>query len=88
MKKTPRHLSLEPSAPFQPLAFPPTKPAPFTVLLKQHRDPTGEARKIPVQHLPSPRSPILLKVVVMETYSANTPRLNRRRQFCNRFRSP
>jgi hypothetical protein len=88
MRKTPRDLSLQPPVPFLPLPFVPPRPAHFTVLLKQHRDQTGQPRRIPVEHLPSPRSAILLKVVAMETYSGNTPRLNRRRQFCGRFRVP
>jgi hypothetical protein len=54
---------------------------------RQHRDQSSEPRKIPVEHLPSPRCAILLKIVAMETYAANTPRLNRRRQFCDRFRA-
>ena len=76
---------MEHPVPFRPFVFAPPKPAHFTVLLKLHRDQTGEPRKIPVEHLPSPRSPILFKVVAMETYSGNTPRLNRRRQFCDRL---
>jgi hypothetical protein len=88
MRKTPRNLSLEPPVPYLPFAFGPPKPAHFTLLLKQHRDQTGAPRKIPVEHLPSPRSAILLKIVAMETYSGNAPRLNRRRQFCSRFRAP
>jgi hypothetical protein len=48
----------------------------------------GQPRKIPVKHLPSPRSPILLKIVAIETYSGNIPRLNRRRQFFDRVGSP
>ena len=88
MKKTPRNLSLEPPVPLPPLAFAPPQPSHFTVLLKRHRNQTGQPRKIPVEHLPSPRSAILLKIVAMETYSANAPRLNRRRQFCSRFRAP
>jgi hypothetical protein len=79
---------MEPPVPFRAFAFTPPKPAHFTVLLQQHRDQPGEPRKIPVEHLPSPRSAILLKIVAMETYSGNTPRLNRRRQFCDRFRAP
>ena len=55
-------------------------------MLRLHRDQAGEPRKIPVEHLPSPRSAILLKIAAMETYSGNAPRLNRRRQFCARFR--
>jgi hypothetical protein len=47
----------------------------------------SKPRKIAIEHLPSPRCAILLKIVAMETYSANTPRLNRRRQFCDRFRA-
>jgi len=86
--KTPRHLSLHPPVPLPPLALAPPKPTHFTVLLKHHRDQTGAPRKIPVQHFPSPRSAILLKIVAMETYSGNTPRLNRRRQFCTRLRAP
>lgn len=73
--------------PFRPVGFSPPKPAHFTLLLSLHRDQTEEPRKIPVEHLPSPRSPILFKVAAMETYSSNTPRLNRRRQFYGRFRS-
>jgi hypothetical protein len=78
---------LEHPLPFRAFVFAPPKPAQFTVLLKMHRDQTSEPRRIPVEHLPSPRSPILFKVVAMETYSGNTLRLNRRRQFCDRFRS-
>ncbi len=88
MKKTPRKLSRGRPAPFLPFALTPLQPAHFTLLLQQHRVPTGEARRIPIEHLPSPRSAILLKIVATETYSANTPRLDRRRQFCRRFRSP
>jgi hypothetical protein len=88
MRKTPRKLSLGRLAPFLPFAFVPPPPAHFTILLKQHRGQTGEARRIPIKHLPSPRSAILLKIVASETYSANAPRLDRRRQFCHRFRSP
>jgi len=86
MRKTRRNLSMEQPPPFRPFAFAPAKPAHFTVLLKLHRDQTGEPRKIPVEHLPSPRSPIYFKVVAVEPYSDNTPRQNRRRQFCDRFR--
>ena len=88
MKKTPRNLSLQFPASFSPFAFDPPKPAHFTVLLQQHREQTGAPRKIPVAHFPSPRSAILLKIVAMETYFGNAPRLNRRRQFCSRFRAP
>jgi hypothetical protein len=88
MSKTRPQLSLEFSIPFPPIAFAPPKPAHFTVLPRRHRDPTGEPRKVSIQHLPSPRSTILFKIVAMETYSGNTPRLNRRRQFFSRFRSP
>jgi hypothetical protein len=83
MRKTRRLLSVEPTAPFQRFAAAP----PLAVATKLHRDQTGHARKIPVKHLPSPHSPILLKIVAIETYSGNTARLNRRRQFFNRFRS-
>ncbi|MGA2556150.1 MAG: hypothetical protein ABSG04_07735 [Verrucomicrobiota bacterium] len=86
MRKRPRNLSLEPPAPVRLIAFTPPGRGDFTGLLKLRRDPAGEPRKIPVKHLPSPRSPILLKVVATETYSGNTPRLQRRRQFCDRFR--
>jgi hypothetical protein len=68
--------------------FDPPRPAHFTVLPRQHRDPAGEPRRILIEHLPSPRSAILLKIAAMETYSGNTPRLNRRRRFCERFRFP
>jgi hypothetical protein len=88
MSKTRRQLSLEPPIPFRPFAFAPPKPARFTLLPRLHRDQTGEPRKIAIQHLPSPRSTILFKIVAMETYSGNIPRLNRRRQFYSRFRSP
>ena len=88
MRKTRRNLSLEPPVPFPPFAFALPKPARFTILPKRHRDQTEEPRKIPIEHLPSPRSTILFKIVAMETYSGNAPRLNRRRQFFNRFRSP
>jgi hypothetical protein len=88
MKKTRRPLSLEPPVPFRPFAAAPQRPAQFTVLPRLHRDQTGEPRKIPIQHNPGPRSPILFKIVAMETYSGNAPRLNRRRQFASRFRSP
>ena len=88
MRKTPPHLSLEPPIPFRPFPFAPPKPASFTILPRQHRDQEGEPRKVCIKHLPSPRSTILFKIVAMETYSGNTPRLNRRRQFFSRFRSP
>jgi hypothetical protein len=86
MKKTLHHLSTAPAVTFRPFAFAPPKPAHFTLLLKLHREQSGEPRKIPVEHFPSPPCPILLKIVAMETYSANVPRLNRRRQFCTRIR--
>ena len=72
----------------RPFAFTPPKPASFTVLPKQHRDQMEAPRKVPIEHLPSPRSTILFKIVATETYSGNIPRLNRRRQFVSRFRSP
>jgi hypothetical protein len=87
MRKTPRHLSWASPVPFPPFDFDPPPPPRFTVLPVRQRDQTGEPRKIPVEHLPSPRCAILLKIVAMETYSANAPRLNRRRQFCDRFRA-
>ena len=87
MRKTPRNLSTEPSAPFLPIDFNPRSPALFPVFLQLRRDPAAEPRRISVKHLPSPRSAILLKIVAMETYAANTPRLTRRRQFCTRLRS-
>jgi hypothetical protein len=83
MKKTRRLLSVEPTAPIQRFAAGP----PWAVASKLRRDLPGQPRKLPVKHLPSPRSPILLKIVAIETYSGNTARLNRRRQFFNRFRS-
>jgi hypothetical protein len=88
MRKTPRILSLQPPVPFQSPDFAPPKPAHFIALLKQPRDQTDPARGIPVKHLPGPRSAILLKIVAMETYSGNTPRLIRRRQFYSRLRAP
>ena len=88
MRKTRQNLSLEPPVPIRPFAFTPPKPASFTVLPQLHRDQSGEPRKLPIRHTPSPRSTILFKIVAMETYSGNTPRLNRRRQFCSRFRAP
>jgi hypothetical protein len=78
---------MEQPPPFRPFAFAPAKPAHFTVLLKLHRDQTGEPRRIPVEHLPSPCTTILFKVADTETYSGNTPRPNRRRQTCDRYRS-
>jgi hypothetical protein len=81
-------LSLEPPLAFAPLAFAPPSPARFTGLPKRRRNQTGEPRKVPIEHLPSPRSTILFKIVAMETYTGNAPRLNRRRQFFSRFRSP
>ena len=77
---------MEPARPVRLIALTPPGRGDFAGLLKLRRDPAGEPRKIPVKHLPSPRSPILLKVVAMETYAGNTPRLQRRRQFCDRFR--
>jgi hypothetical protein len=79
---------MEPAVPFRPFDFAPPRPAQFAIWLKRRRDQAGGPGKIPIEHLPSPRCAILLKIVAMETYSANTPRLNRRRQFCNRFRAP
>jgi hypothetical protein len=43
---------------------------------------------MPFDHDPGPQSIILLKIIAMETYSANLPRLARRRQFCKRLGSP
>ena len=64
MRKTPRNLSLAPPpVPFPPFDFAPPPPPRFTVLLKQQRVLAGEPRKIPIEHLPSPRRPILLKIV-------------------------
>jgi hypothetical protein len=79
---------MEPTAPLQRFASAPPRPPAPVVAPKAHRDQTGQPRKIPVKHLPSPRSPILLKIVAIETYSGNTARLNRRRQFFSRFRWP
>jgi hypothetical protein len=87
MSTTRRPLSLKPPVRFGSIAFDSPKPARFTVPAKARRDPAGGPRKIPIEHLPSPRSPILFKIVAMETYAGNTARLNRRRQFFNRFRS-
>jgi hypothetical protein len=87
MRTTPRNLSWSPPVPFPPFDIDPPPPPHFTVLSGRHRDQSGEPRKIPIEHLPSPRCAILLKIVAMETYAANTPRLNRRREFCERFRA-
>ena len=67
MRKTPRNLSWAPPVPFPPFDFDPPPPPHFTVLPRQRRGQTGEPRKIPVEHLPSPRCAILLKIVAMET---------------------
>jgi hypothetical protein len=88
MRKTRQPLSLEPPIPFQPFASVLQEQAPFPAPYRLRRDQTGEHRKIPIEHFPSPRSPILFKIVAMETYSGNIPRQNRRRLFYNRFRSP
>jgi hypothetical protein len=87
MKETPRNLSLGQAGLFRPFAFPPAKPAHFAGFTRPPATLRAEPRTIPVEHLPSPRSAILLKIVAMETYSANIPRLDRRRRFCERFRS-
>lgn len=87
MKKTRLEMSMGPAVSFPLLACAVPRPAHFTVLLRLHRDPAVEPRKIPVEHFPSPPSPILFKIAAMETHAGNLPRLNRRRQFCARFRS-
>lgn len=76
-----------PSYPRQPALI---APAPATVILslKLRREKKRDPRQMPFDHDPGPQSIILLKIIAMETYSANLPRLARRRQFCKRLGSP
>jgi hypothetical protein len=85
MKRTLPKLSIEASLPPRNFGLATPRPHHFTVLIKLHRDPTPAPRRLPVEHVPSPSSPILFKIVAMETHPGNIPRLNRRRQFIDRF---
>jgi hypothetical protein len=87
MKKTLPKLSIEASFPPRKIGLPTPRPHHFTVLIKLHRDSPPVPRRLPVEHFPSQSSPILFKIVAMETHPGNTPRLNRRRQFYDRFHS-
>ena len=86
MKRTLPELSIEASLPPRNFGLFSPHPAHFTVLIKLHREPPPVPRHLPIEHLPGPSCPILLKIVAMETHPRNSDRLNRRRQFCNRFR--
>ena len=87
MKRNLPKLSIEASFPPRKIGIPTPSPHHFTVLIKLHRDPQPVPRRLPVEHVASPSSPILFKIVAMETHPGNTPRLNRRRQFFDRFQT-
>jgi hypothetical protein len=85
MKRTLPKLSIEASLPPRNFGLPAPRPHHFTVLIKLHREPPPAPRRVPIEHFPSPSSPILFKIVATETHPRNAPRLNRLRQFYSRF---